>query len=107
MIVVITSVKGGCMSDAQKIEIFKEMLFSLRTISLKNAAIKLGMELFEITGVLRDMEINGHLRIVKVKGCSTSCSGCDTGSCEVIPIYTGDEVIISKLFDRTKEYVDE
>jgi hypothetical protein len=95
------------MSDVQKIEIFKKLLFSLRTISLKNAAIRLGMELSEIISILGDMEIRGYLRIVKVKGCSTPCSSCNTGSCQVTPVYTGDEIIISLLFDRTKEYADE
>jgi hypothetical protein len=96
------------MDDTMKIEKFKNLLSSLRTISVKNAASKLGIELSEILDILKEMENQGFLRIVTSKGCATSsCSSCDSGSCGTSSVYTGDEIVISLLFDRTKEYADE
>jgi hypothetical protein len=95
------------MDDTTRIEYFKVLLSSLRTISIKNAANKLGIELSEILDIIKEMESLGYLRIVASKGCASSCSSCGSSSCVSAPVYTGEEIIISLLFNRTKEYADE
>ena len=95
------------MNDTMIYELSKEMLSSLRTISLKNAASHLRIDLSEAINTFYELENRGYLRIVKTKGCGSFCSSCSSCSSKTPPAYTGDEIIISLLYDRTDEYADD
>jgi hypothetical protein len=95
------------MSSTGLFERSTQMLRSSRMLSLKNAAARLGVSMPEATRIIVTLETMGYLRIVKPKTCSASCSSCDSCSTESVSGFTGDEIIISLLFDRTEEYAAE
>lgn len=98
---------GAIMDEDSAFEPLKEILSSTRTISVKNAARRAGIDLSMVGTIIKEMETGGLLRIVKSKGCGVSCSSCDTCSTGSMATLTGDEIVISLLYDRTKEYADE
>jgi hypothetical protein len=50
------------------------------------------------------MDMKGSARIVNAKGCAGSCTSCSTCATESAPQYSGEEILISKLYDIGDDY---